>query len=169
MGAFLASCFVYLVYLHELEIFERGMYSLESAGIFATFPRNLTETTNLDGIELFSNFFDQFFATTLFIVGVLAICDSRNTNIPHIIKAVLVGLILLIIGTSFGLNCGFPVNPARDFGPRLFCLIAGWGTKMFTAGNYFFWIPLVAPMIGAVSGTLTYQLFIANHWPEEDL
>ena len=143
LGAFLASVMVYLTYLHEIVAFtgEGGPYGLKTAGIFSTYP--LSNTTSLSSTVYFSNFFDQFFATTLFIIGVLAITDIKNTNIPHVVKAVLVGLILLIIGTSYGMHCGFPVNPARDFAPRLFTLIAGWGTQVFTAYDYFFWVPLV--------------------------
>jgi glycerol uptake facilitator-like aquaporin len=157
---------VYLTYLYDLETFKDGMYSLKTAGIFATYPAS---GEAYGGTIYFSNIFDQFFATFLFIMAVLAITDAKNTQIPHVIKAVLIGLVLLIIGTSYGFNCGFPVNPARDFAPRLFTLIAGWGTKTFTACNYFFWIPLVSPMIGAAVGTFVYQIFIANHWPEDVL
>ena len=166
LGAFMAAVMVYLVYLFELESYEPGMHSLESAGIFTTFPNNLTTTTNT---ETFSLIWDQFIATMLFVMSVLAICDDKNTKLPGTIKAVLVGLVLLIIGTSFGFNCGFPVNPARDFAPRMFCLMAGWGDKVFTAGNYFFWVPVVMPMVGSVFGTIVYQLFISNHIPDEGL
>ena len=31
-----------------------------------------------------------------------------------------VGLTVLGIGICFGYNCGYAVNPARDFAPRLF-------------------------------------------------
>jgi glycerol uptake facilitator-like aquaporin len=50
----------------------------------------------------------------------------------------------------------------------LFTLIAGWGTKTFTAGNYFFWIPIVAPLVGSVIATLTYILLISAHWIQND-
>jgi hypothetical protein len=38
---------------------------------------------------------------------------------------------------------------------------------VFTAGNYFFWIPLVAPFFGATIATFVYNVFIGNHWPDE--
>ena len=105
----------------------------------------------------------------LFIISVLAVVDNKSIHIPYVTKALLIGLILLIIGTSYGLNCGFPVNPARDFAPRLFTLMAGWGTQVFTACNYFFWIPLVSPMVGSLFGTVIFQLCIANHYEEDEL
>ena len=31
-----------------------------------------------------------------------------------------VGLTVLALGICFGFNCGYAINPARDFAPRLF-------------------------------------------------
>ena len=64
-------------------------------------------------------------------------------------------------------NSGYAINPARDLGPRIFTLIGGWGTQVFSAGRYFFWIPIVAPMVGSLVATLFYTLLISNNWVEE--
>ena len=64
-------------------------------------------------------------------------------------RAVLVGLIVVAIGMAFGFNAGYAINPARDFGPRLFTSVAGWGGGVFTAGNGWWWVPIVAPIVGA--------------------
>jgi MIP family channel proteins len=160
-GAFLASILVYLVYLNELKEQPDGMFTLNNAGIFATYP-----TMPNDSEHVFGNFCDQFFATFLFILTILAITDKKNYDIPNPLVAILIGLSLLVVGASFGHNCGFAVNPARDLAPRLFTLIAGWGSTPFTAANYYFWVPLVAPMLGSVFATLVYSLVISNNWPD---
>ena len=59
---------------------------------------------------------------------------------------------MLLIGATFGFNAGYAINPARDFGPRLFTALAGWGGEVFTAGNGWWWVPIVGPCIGAVLG-----------------
>ena len=74
----------------------------------------------------------------------------------------------LVIKKSFGFNCGYAINPARDFSPRLFTAVAGWGSEVFTAGNYFFWVPIVGPCVGAVLGGAAYDFFITRHHPGED-
>ena len=33
-------------------------------------------------------------------------------------RGVIVGLLVVGIGASFGFNSGYAINPARDFGPR---------------------------------------------------
>jgi glycerol uptake facilitator protein len=68
------------------------------------------------------------------------------------------------IGISFGANAGYAINPARDFGPRMLALVAGWGDVAFPGDygnvNTYFWIPIVGPLLGAVIGALIYDLFI---------
>lgn len=69
---------------------------------------------------------------------------------------------------SFGYNCGTPLNPARDFGPRFATLILGWGSKALSYKDYsYFWIPIVACHLGGVLGCWLYRLLIEMHWPEE--
>ena len=55
---------------------------------------------------------------------------------------------MLLIGATFGFNSGYAINPARDFGPRLFTSVAGWGSEVFRAGNAWRWVPIVAPLLG---------------------
>ncbi len=62
---------------------------------------------------------------------VLALGDPRNTPAPPGLEPVLVGAAVLVIGISMGSNSGYAINPARDFGPRLFSYIAGWGDEVF--------------------------------------
>jgi glycerol uptake facilitator protein len=70
------------------------------------------------------------------------------------------------VGISFGANAGYAINPARDFGPRVFAWIAGWG-KIAMPGDYgnvntYFWIPIVGPFVGGLIGAVVYDLGIRN-------
>lgn len=69
--------------------------------------------------------------TWMLIVGLLAILDRRNKGAPAGLEPVVVGLLILTIGLSMGANCGSPLNPAWDLGPRLFTYFAGWGPDVF--------------------------------------
>lgn len=40
-------------------------------------------------------------------------------------------------------------------------------SSSYRAGNGWWWVPVVAPMVGATLGTATYQLLIALHHPED--
>ena len=37
------------------------------------------------------------------------------------------GLLVVLIGMTFGFNAGYAINPARDLGPRLFTVRVGLG------------------------------------------
>ena len=76
-----------------------------------------------------------------------------------------VGLLVVLIGATFGYNTGYAINPARDFGPRLFTAVAGWHGEVFTAGGHWWWVPIVAPCIGGLIGTYAYDLLVGNHLP----
>ncbi len=72
-----------------------------------------------------------------------------------------------IIGASFGPLTGFAMNAARDFGPRLFAALAGWGTDVMTGYPLndnlslpYFLVPLIAPIIGACIGGWIYKRII---------
>jgi len=77
-----------------------------------------------------------------------------------------VGLLVVLIGATFGFNSGYAINPARDLGPRVFTAIAGWGTEVFRAGNAWWWVPVVAPLIGGVLGGWTYDLLIGRRFSD---
>jgi glycerol uptake facilitator protein len=49
------------------------------------------------------------------------------------------------------------INPARDFGPRLFAYVAGWDRSALPSPGNYWWIPIVGPLIGGVLGAGVYQ------------
>ena len=67
-----------------------------------------------------------------------------------------------------GLNAGYPINPARDFGPRVFCWLAGWGDYVFKAGDMWWWVPIVAPLLGGPLGSLAYWSCVEAWLPRDD-
>lgn len=73
------------------------------------------------------------------------------------------------IGEAFGSNSGWAINPARDFGPRLFEWIAGWSTAWETrTGAVYFWVPTIGPLIGGAIGAGVYDFFVGRFLPIGD-
>ena len=103
--------------------------------------------------------------TALLVAGIFAITDSRNSPAPAGLAPVVVGLLVVLIGATFGFNAGYAINPARDFGPRLFTFVAGWGGEVFRAGNQWWWVPIVAPCVGGVAGGWIYDACIGHRFP----
>lgn len=72
------------------------------------------------------------FGTQLLMMGIMAITDANNSGAPKGVAPLCIGFVVTVIGMTFGMNCGYAINPARDLGPRLFTAIAGWGTGVFS-------------------------------------
>ncbi|KAJ3597286.1 hypothetical protein NHX12_000814 [Muraenolepis orangiensis] len=164
LGAYLASALVYLVYYDAIMEFSGGVLTVygpnETASIFATYPSEY--------ISLGRSFLDQVVGTGMLLLCILCLGEKRNTPAPPGLIPPIVATIVLGIAMSMSANCGGAINPARDLGPRLFTLTAGWGVEVFTCYNYWFWVPLVAPMIGGLLGTVTYLVFIEWQLPDPD-
>merc|ERR1712002_240665 len=160
LGGFVSGAVVYSVYYDAIESFD-GNFTVvgenATAGIFATYPQDFLSTSN--------GFWDQVFGTSLLSGLVLAI--TTDNRVADGLTPLLVGLIVFSIGLSYGFNCGYAINPARDFGPRLFTYAVGY-QQAFTAYNNWFWVPIVAPLVGGVMGAFVYKMLVGHHMPEVD-
>lgn len=68
----------------------------------------------------------------MLLLCILGLGEKRNTPAPPGLIPPIVATIVLGIAMSMSANCGGAINPARDLGPRLFTLTAGWGVEVFT-------------------------------------
>ena len=69
------------------------------------------------------------------------------------------------IWTEIQIRFSGGINPARDLGPRLFGLMM-FGSEAFAGQHMFFWIPLVAPLVGGIIAAWTYLFTISAHHPD---
>ncbi|KAM4676542.1 aquaporin-9 [Discoglossus pictus] len=164
LGAMTGSAAVFGVYHDALKQYTGGVLTVDgpnaTAHIFATYPSPF--------LSIMNGFADQVISTALLLIVVLAIFDNKNIGAPKGLEPIAVGLLILLLGLSLGLNSGCAMNPARDLGPRMFTAIAGWGTQVFTAGNNWWWVPVVGPMLGAAMGAYMYILCIEAHHKEDE-
>jgi glycerol uptake facilitator protein len=149
-GAFVAAA---LVYRNYLPAFHQVDPRLErTAGIFTTFPAfpSLPQ----------AGFLDQVIGTALLLLFIFAITDEFNMPPGANMTPLMIGLVVVAIGMSFGAMHGYAINPARDFGPRLFTVLAGFSNNGITDGNRVWWVPVLAPLIGGVLGAAVYDFGI---------
>ncbi|CAD6186783.1 unnamed protein product [Caenorhabditis auriculariae] len=163
VGAFFGAMFTFMVYYDAIDAFDKGVRNVSgpaaTASIFATYPGPHLST--------FGGVIDQVVGTMVLCMGIAAIVDRRN-RIPPFLQPAFLGCLLALIGMSLCLNAGYAINPARDFAPRLFTLMAGYGWRVFSYRNYkWFWIPIICPMIGALLGAWLYEFFIGFHIPDD--
>ena len=167
-GGLRRAALVYLVYHDAIDAFNQASGAtrdsaggLASFSIFATFPAQYFHGGMVGPLV------DQIVGTAFLVMFVVALVDLRNTAVKANLGPLMVGLAVAAIGMSFGANAGYAINPARDFGPRLFAWMAGWGDVALPGtvpGSFsaFFWVPIVGPLIGGIIGVFLYDLFVGD-------
>jgi glycerol uptake facilitator protein len=114
-----------------------------------------------------AGFIDQVLGTAILLFLVFALTDENNQPVSGNLLPVVIGLVVVAIGMSFGKLHGYAINPARDFGPRLFTVLAGFRPNGLTDGTHVWWIPIAAPLLGGVIGAGLYQLVLARPLAEQ--
>lgn len=154
-GAFFAAALVYWNYAPAFHHTDPQLAN--TAGVFTTFPAfpSLPQ----------AGFLDQLIGTGLLVLLVFAITDEFNAPPGANLAPLMIGLVVVAIGMSFGAMHGYPINPARDFGPRLFTVMAGFRNNGLTDGTHIWWIPIVAPLLGGLIGAAIYDFGIRRFLP----
>lgn len=95
-------------------------------------------------------FFAEAYGTAMLAFMIFALTNPKNevtSKSPHLIPPLIgltVGALISVIAPLT--QAGF--NPARDFGPRIVSLLAGWGGIAMKG----WWVYVLAPIVGAIAG-----------------
>jgi glycerol uptake facilitator protein len=154
-GAFVAAALVFWNYHPAFLAIDPNLD--HTAGVFTTFPA-FPEIVS-------AGLLDQIIGTALLLLMIFAITDERNQP-PAILQPLMVGLVVVVIGMAYGGMHGYAINPARDFGPRLWTVVAGFKNNGLTDGGQVFWVPIVGPIIGGLIGGLVYDAGIRRFLPK---
>jgi glycerol uptake facilitator protein len=161
VGAFLGALGVYLCYSDGL--IAAGLPNVWCTGPGAMFSSTFwggaaASASNMGSYNLVTACITEFFGTMVLLWGILASGDSKNLGLMHNLGPFLVGGTVLAVGLSLGGPSGYAINPARDFGPRLFGALVG--TKGLFDGAYWLVPPIIAVLIGGVVGGYLYDWFV---------
>ncbi|KAJ6524167.1 putative aquaporin 4 [Mycena capillaripes] len=155
LGGFIGAAIVYANYFHAIDIFEggAGIRTMKTAGVFGAFP-----------IEYLSNksaFFSEVLGTAILVLVIVALTDKKSTAPPPGLFPLAIFLVILGISLSLGMQTGFSLNPARDFGPRLLSAAVGYpGTVFSFRHQYWLWTGILAPVVGAQLAVALYDFFL---------
>jgi glycerol uptake facilitator protein len=173
-GAFVGAMVMYFDYANAFRSFEQSHEIARrgelvagklpdpfagGAGVFCNFP------TFDDPVR---NVFSEVLGTAVLLLAVRALTDRRNAAPDRALAPLLMGLVVASIGLSLGGLTGYAINPARDLGPRLAASLVGWGSAVFESHNWYFWVPIVGPLVGGVAGAWLYDLTIGRMLPPAD-
>ncbi|MHA6781067.1 MIP/aquaporin family protein [Pseudonocardia saturnea] len=161
-GAFVAALIVRFVY-SDLIAKVDPTHTIDTQGIFSTLPGNGAE-----GVTIGTAFFDQIVGTAILVFVIFALTTATNNPPMANLGPVVVGLLVVGIGMAWGANAGYAINPARDFGPRLASFVTGYETAWLDQnGVVYFWLPIIAPIIGGLIGGGLFKFMIEGFLPAE--
>jgi glycerol uptake facilitator protein len=152
-GAFVAAELVFLNYMPAFHRMDPDLS--KTASVFTTFPA--FPDAWMHGL------LDQVVGTAILLCTVFAITDPRNKPVLAGLEPLAIGLVVVAIGVSWGGMHGYAINPARDLGPRLFTLAAGFKNTGFADGVFI--VPIVGPLLGGLLGAVVYDWMIRRYLP----
>lgn len=155
-GAFCAAAVVFWNYRLQFLLVDPSLE--KTAGIFTTFPAFPLQPS--------AGFLDQVIGTALLLLMIFAITDEKNTPPGSNMTPLIVGLVVVVIGMAFGGMHGYAINPARDFGPRLWTVVAGFKNNGLTDGSNAYWVPIAGPLVGGLIGGAIYDFLIRKKLPQ---
>jgi glycerol uptake facilitator protein len=159
-GAFVGAFLVWVMYQGS---FAAGGY----ANVFYTAPASAD-------YGVINCLLSEIIGTAMLLAGIYGIVDAKNVGVGANLWPFMVGILVLAIGLSLGMPSGYAINPARDFGPRLFAnLLPGgaadaWSAPASFNGIPYFWVPIVGPFIGGPLGAWIYDLTIQPYLAIEE-
>lgn len=177
LGAFVAAAAIHVAFSGVIEAFEaaeglvRGQAGSQlSAMVYTTYAPNPaiigTSADALAQVGLAQWFISEVIITAVLLFGIFFLVEEANEGRP------LANMSALIIGLLVGALVAYeaPVsmaalNPARDLGPRVWALLAGWGEMAFPGPRGGFWIPTVSTIVGGLIGGAVYTYVFKGIYP----
>ncbi|KAJ2720833.1 glycerol channel [Coemansia sp. Benny D115] len=144
LGAFAGAFLVWLNYAQALGALKHKDANPALAAFItsnATWPGLLTEVV----------------ASGVFVLAIFAVTD--NTSNSKTVAPLAIGLSLTAISLGLSSPLAVAVNPARDFGPRVFAALA-YGFEAFSDASFYFWVPLAGPIVGGALGAFVYEWLV---------
>ncbi|MEN6577526.1 MAG: MIP/aquaporin family protein [Phycisphaerales bacterium] len=175
LGAFLAAAVLYSLFSGILGQFEsthgivRGTAGSElSAMVYGEYFPNPATAHSLhwaDGtVSLVQAMLAEGVGTAFLAFFIFAVTDAKSVSGPGTrLLPIFIGLTVSILISVIAPLTQAGFNPARDFGPRLFAYLAGWGPIAIPGPRGgFFTVYIVSPILGALVGAAAYQGLVAS-------
>lgn len=177
LGAFVASAAIHLAFGGVVTGFEtaeglvRGeMGSQLSAMAFTTYAPNPaiigTDAAAFVQVSHTQWFLSEAIITAVLVFGIFYLIEEYNAGRPlSNMSALFIGLLVAALVAYEAPVSMAALNPARDLGPRVWTLIAGWGEIAFPGPRGGFWIPTVSTVVGGLIGGAVYTFTYKGLFP----
>lgn len=163
-GGFVGALIIFIFYKKVLQEAYTEWWTSESvASMFCVFPKPYLSSTR--------QFVSEFVCTAMLQASTFALTDPY-TCLSSDIFPLLLFVQIYVINASLSYQTGSAMNMARDLGPRLALYAVGFERSvLWSSHKHFFWVPIVAPLVGSMTGALVYDVCIYQghespvNWP----
>lgn len=171
-GAILGGLTILLIFGSRISRFEtthaleRGEAGSElSAMVFGEYFPNPAiygaRETAVDPISPVGAVAVEALGVAILVLVIFALTDRNNaTRLTKYVAPVVIGATIAVLIGLLAPYTQAGLNPARDFGPRLVALFAGWGSIAIPGPANGFWVYIVGPLLGGVMGAATYESLV---------
>jgi len=179
-GAILAAAALFVIYGPNLKAKEEALGvrrgelgSMVTASCYGEFYPNPGLAVPADGkwsdsawatfklrVTFLQAFVAEVLCTAVLALVVFAATDGRNSAAPAgYLAPLVIGLTVACLISIIAPLTQCCLNPARDFGPRLFTWFAGWGSAALPGpnGHGVVTVYILAPILGAIAGGGIYD------------
>jgi len=106
--------------------------------------------------------------TAVLLLVIFALTDPENAAAPEpTLVPFFIGFTVAVLISLFAPITQAGWNPARDFGPRLVAVLAGYGTIAIPGPQGGFWIYIVGPILGGLVGGTVYERLVRPFLPRK--
>src|SRR3981081_922062 len=176
VGAFLAAAAITLVWdgiilkaEHAANIVRGGDNGILSGLIFsANWPHPGLVGYTGDAISMqdpmWRGIATEIIITAILVICILGIVEDRVPSAANLAPIAIGVRVAALVGLFAPIEMA-SLNPARDFGPRVWMLLIGYGSNAIPGPNFNIVVTTVFPFVGAPLGAWVYDRFIHQHLP----
>jgi glycerol uptake facilitator protein len=118
----------------------------------------------LKQVPWFDGAVTEIIITAILVMCILGIVEDRVPSAANLAPIAIGFVVAALVGLFAPIEMA-SLNPARDFGPRLWMLVIGYGSNAIPGPNFNIWITTGMPLIGGPLGAWIYDTFIHQHLP----
>lgn len=175
VGAFIAAAGVSFVwngiithYETAAKISRGGSNGILSGLIFsANWPHPGLVGYNADALNqvpMYVGIGTELIITALLVITIMGIVEDRMASAANVAPLAIGIVVAALVGLFAPIEMA-SLNPARDFGPRIWMLLIGYGSNAIPGPNFNIIVTTVFPLIGGPLGAVIYDFFIHQHLP----